>query len=208
MRHARLLGFLGHKAGKGDGVEERRLALAQLARLTQGVPPAHLMTGYLLAAEDRVRFTSNLPPDAELGMSFGIHRRLEIPMLPWQGTVRGVLVPDPLLWIEAAGMLGRASIWVRVSTDDSQLSKLLAGLVTSNRAVVERRGIETRIQGLREEVDRTLDIYGEVRRLMQASNAHQDADPNLPQFLRLAQEQMQALGDELSRLKQQLDPPT
>lgn len=189
-------------------MDERRLALAQLARLTQGVPPAHLMAGYLLAREDRVRFAANVPEGAELGMSFGIHRRLEVPLLPWQGVVRGVPVPDPLLWIEAAAMVGAASIWVRISTDDTQLTRLLATQVTSNQAVVDRRGLEHRIQGLREEVDRTLDIYGEVRRLMLTPEENQETDPNLPQFLRLAQEQMQALGEELSRLKEQLDPPT
>jgi hypothetical protein len=161
------------------------------------------MVGYLLGNVERVRFVSRIRPERELAMSFGAHRRIEVPLVPWQGFVRGVPIPDPLLWIEAARPYRTAPIDVRILTDDRTLTELLRAQLDPEDARERRRDLEERIGQLREEVDRTLDIYGEVRRLLaEPSGEH---DPNLPEFYKLAQRQMGQLGEELARLKQRLD---
>lgn len=183
-------------------VDQTMAALTQLARLTVGAPPAQVMVGYLLANLDRVRFVSRIRPDMELAMSFGAHRRIEVPLVPWQGFLRGVPIPDPLLWIDTARQFGRASIAVRVSTDDGTLTELIRPQVDPEELKAQRQELESRMVGLRQEVDRTLDIYAEVRKLMQEPDG--EHDPNLTQFYRIAHQQMEQLGEELSRLKERL----
>lgn len=184
-------------------VDETLAALDQLARLTVGAPPAHLMVGYLLGNVERVRFVSRLEGDVALGMSFGVHRRIEVPMMPWQGYVRGVPIPDPLLWIQAARMVGTSQIAIRVSTDDTQLTRILTPVLEQERQRSERGTLDREIRNLRQEVDRALDIYAEVKKLMDDPERREDS--NLPRFMAMAQSQMEQLGAELSRLKARLE---
>jgi hypothetical protein len=184
-------------------VDETLAALDQLARLTVGAPPAHLMVGYLLGNVERVRFVSRLEGDVALGMSFGVHRRIEVPMMPWQGYVRGVPIPDPLLWIQAARMVGTSQILIRVSTDDTQLTRILTPVLEQERQRSERGTLDREIRNLRQEVDRALDIYAEVKKLMDDPERREDS--NLPRFMAMAQSQMEQLGAELSRLKARLE---
>jgi hypothetical protein len=184
-------------------VDETLAALDQLARLTVGAPPAHLMVGYLLGNVERVRFVSRLEGDVALGMSFGVHRRIEVPMMPWQGYVRGVPIPDPLLWIQAARMVGTSQIAIRVSTDDTQLTRILTPVLEQERQRSERGTLDREIRNLRQEVDRALDIYAEVKKLMDDPQRREDS--NLPRFMAMAQSQMEQLGAELSRLKARLE---
>ena len=176
--------------------------LAHLARLTMGSPAAQLMIGYLMATPERIEWVDPGTEEGALGMSFAAHRRIEVPMVPWQGYVRGVPIPDPLLWLQATHDQRGARIRVKVSTDDGVLSEALSSLTKSSRIADQRREMEARMANLRAEVDRTLDIYAEVRRLISADDERKD--PELPQFLKLAERQMQDLGEELSRLKEHL----
>lgn len=184
-------------------VEQTIAVLAQLARVLLNAPVAQLMIGYLLANPERVQFVDRLEEGSEVGMAFGAHRRIEVPMVPWLGYVRGVPIPDPLVFLEAVRQMRPGIIAVRISTDDPVLTMRLRPLLAAQRARTERQEVEARIRELREEVDRTLDIYGEVRRLLADSESQHD--PNLPAFLHMAQRQMQELGAELARLKEQLE---
>jgi hypothetical protein len=184
-------------------VEQTIAVLAQLARVVLNAPVAQLMIGYLLANPERVQFVDRLEEGPEVGMAFGAHRRIEVPMVPWLGYVRGVPIPDPLVFLEAVRQIRPAVIAVRISTDDPVLTMRLRPLLAAQRARMERQEVEARIRELRDEVDRTLDIYGEVRRLL--SDSASQHDPNLPAFLQMAQRQMQELGAELARLKEQLE---
>lgn len=184
-------------------MDETLASLAQLARLTAGVAPAHLMAGYLLAEPRRTRFVAHLGADAPLGMAFGVHRRIEVPMMPWQGFIRGVPIPDPLLWIDSTRNAPHDRIDVRVSTDDPTLMRLLAPMQARQQTGEKRVTLERHISSLRAEVDRALDIYAEVKRLMQ--DPEHDADRDLPRFLSMAEGQMEELGRELSRLKARIE---
>lgn len=184
-------------------MDEVVASLAQLARLTAGMPPAHFMAGYLLAEPARTRFVTHLDPEAPLAMTFGVHRRIEVPMMPWQGFIRGVPIPDPLLWIDSTRGGPRDRIDVRVSTDDPTLTRLLAPLQARRRPEEDRMAVERRMESLRTEVDRALDIYAEVKRLMQDPEHGEDLD--LPRFLNIAEGQMEQLGRELARLKARIE---
>jgi hypothetical protein len=184
-------------------IEDARQALAHLARLTMSAPPAHLMVGYLLANADRVRFAPTLTAGADLAMAFGAHRRIEVPMVPWEGYQRGVPIPDPLLWMEAARSHPQSLITVRVSTDDAILSTLLARQYQRREQVDARQMREAQVSRLRQQVDQTLDIYAELKRLL--ADPGRDGDQELPKFLAMAEEQMNYLSQQLTLLKGELD---
>ncbi len=174
--------------------------LIYLGRLTSQVPVLQVIVGYLLADPSRVRFVDTLDQDRKLAMTMAVHRRIELPVAPWQGYIRGVPVPDALTWIQAArGVSG--DITIRLSSDDSMLLQLLNPLVTPERQRHERVAMEERMQNLRQELDRALDLYNEVRHLMEID---QDRQQELEKFLTMAQSEMQNMGQELTQIKQRI----
>ena len=190
-------------SGFTDPMEETRQTLAHLARLTISIPPAHLMVGYLLGQAERVRFTPTLDTDGALAMAFGVHRRIEVPLVPWEGFARGVPIPDPLLWIEAVRSDTRSPISIRVSTDDRLMGALLTRHFERRHVGDARRQREDQVKQLRRQVDQTLDIYAELKRLL--ADPNREAESHLPEFLAMAEEQMAHLSQELTVLKGQMD---
>lgn len=175
--------------------------LTYLGRLTARVPSLQMILGFLMANPGRVRFVASLDPEAELAMAIAAHRRIELPISPWQGYIRGVPVPDPVTWIQAARSVG-GDIHIRLSSDDPLVVQLLNPVIAPDQERRERRAIESRMQNLRQELDRTLDLYSEVRHLMEIDHErHQE----LEQFLTMAETEMQNMGRELSHLKERID---
>jgi hypothetical protein len=134
-------------------------------------------------------------------MTLGLHRRIEIPMAPWQGYIRGVPVPDPFAWIEAARRFPHEVIQIRTSTDDGRLLAQLEPMVRDEQQKAERGELQERVVHLRQEVDQVLDIYNELRHLM-AVDAERQSE--LTQFLGMAEHEMHQLGNELNALKERL----
>ncbi|MCY0898420.1 MAG: hypothetical protein OWU33_05700 [Firmicutes bacterium] len=181
--------------------EEIDKLLIYLARLTGQVAPLQIILGYLLSDPTRVRFVPSLDRDRELAMAISAHRRIELPMAPWQGYIRGVPVPDPVTWIQAARAI-RGEIAVRVSSDDPIVLQLLNPLLAPERERHERVLMEDRMQNLRQELDRALDLYNEVRHLMEID---QERHQELEKFLSMAEREMQQMGQELAQLKQRMN---
>lgn len=179
--------------------------LIYLARLTGQVPALQMIVGYLLSDPSRVRFVASLDQSRQLAMVISAHRRIELPGAPWQGYIRGVPVPDPLAWIQAARSMG-GEIAIRLSSDDPAVVQLLNPLIAPDRDRHERMMMEDRMQNLRQELDRALDLYNEVRHLMEIDHErHQE----LEKFLSMAEAEMQNMGRELTHLKQRINgnPP-
>lgn len=181
--------------------EETDKLLMYLGRLTSQVGPLQMVLGYLMADPSRVRFVDALIPGAELAMTISAHRRIELPISPWQGYIRGVPVPDAVAWVQAARGT-RGDIHVRLSSDDPIVTQLLQPLVAPAQAQRERRVMEERISGLRQELDRALDLYNEVRHLMEIDR---DRYQELEKFLTMAEQEMQNMGRELADVKSRID---
>ncbi|PSR21903.1 MAG: hypothetical protein C7B45_08960 [Sulfobacillus acidophilus] len=174
--------------------------LIYIGRLAGHVPVLQLVVGYLLADPSRARFVDTLDAATHLGMVISVHRRIELPVAPWQGYIRGVPVPDALTWIQAARAMG-GDIAIRVSSDDPIILQLVAALVAPERARRDRRAMEDRMQSLRQELDRALDLYNEVRHLMEVD---QERQQELEKFLSMAESEMQSMGRELAQIKEQM----
>jgi hypothetical protein len=175
--------------------------LMYLGRTTTNLPAVQVIVGYLLSDPGRVRLVPRLEPGAELAMVVSAHRRIEVPVLPWQGFVRGVPVPDPITWIHVARSI-TGPIEVRVLSDDPILVQMLAPLVAPVIRERERMEVQERMQSLRNELDRALDLYNEVRHIMEVDHErHQE----LEKFLGMAEAEMQKMGQELKRLKARME---
>jgi hypothetical protein len=181
-----------------EGIEK---ILIYLGRISSNIPAIQVIVGHLLARPERARFVRQITETGELAMTISAHRRIELPMAPWQGYIRGVPVPDPYTWIEAARGLGSGEVQIRISTDDARLLMMLEPWVRDDQIRAERTQIQDRVKHLREEVDQVLDIYNELRHLMAVDV---DRQSELSQFLGMAEGEMHQLGSELNRLKERL----
>ncbi|MDA8195555.1 MAG: hypothetical protein M0Z53_16405 [Thermaerobacter sp.] len=185
--------------------EQVERLLVQIARVAVQVPSIQVVVGYMLSNLDRVRFVHQLQGDAPLAMAISAHRRIELPLAPWQGFIRGVPLPDPLMWIQAAASLQTEPITVRLSSDEPGLLQLLGPLVAPEQERASRAGWETRMESVRHELDRALDLYNEVRHLMEVDH---DRIAELEKFLGIAEKEMQGMGRELKMLRSRLEEST
>ena len=175
--------------------------LVYLGRISFQLPAIQVIVGYLMANPERVRFVQQVKERRSLAMVVSAHRRIEIPMAPWQGYIRGVPVPDPYTWIEAARGYRGEDVAVRISTDDPRLVAMVAPFVRDDQVKEERVEIQDRVQHLRREVDQVLDIYNELRDLMEVDVERQT---ELSKFVGMAENEMHHLGSELNALKDRL----
>lgn len=181
-----------------DGVER---ILSYLGRISFQVPAAQVTIGYLMGRPERARFVHQVREGRMLALVIAVHRRIEIPMAPWQGYIGGISVPDPFLWIEAARGYPGEDVAVRISTDDPRLLSMLEPMMADDAVRAARTEIEDRVKRLRLEVDQVLDIYNELRHLMTVDVERQS---ELSKFLGMAEGEMQHLGNELNALKERL----
>ncbi len=179
-----------------------RRILTHLARISISAPSVQIAVGFLLANPSRVRFVSQIAEGPGLAMAISVHRRIEIPLAPWQGFINGVPVPDPLLWMEAAMGKDGQVITVRISTDDFELIQRLSPMVTKDAERHRRAELSDRVQNLRHDLDQALDLYNEVRHVMEVD---QDRHAELSKFLGIAEQEMQGIGQELKFLRSRLE---
>lgn len=179
-----------------------RRILTHLARISIAAPAVQIAVGFLLANPNRVRFVSQIGDVPGLTMAISVHRRIEIPLAPWQGFINGVPVPDPLLWIEAASSKHNDVISIRISTDDLELVQRLAPMVVKDEERHRHSELTDRVKSLRQDLDRALDLYNEVRHVMEVD---QDRQTELTKFLGIAEQEMQGIGQELKSLRTRLE---
>lgn len=175
--------------------------LIYIGRIAQQNPSIQTIVGYLMADPGRLRLVYHLKEEFSMSMAISIHRRIEIPLAPWQGFIKGVPVPDPLTLIQAAQDYRGQPVMVRISTDDPVLLQLLNQVLKDEKDKEYRQQLMERMDGVRTELDRALDLYNEVRNIMEVDRDRQD---ELAKFLSLAESQMQGMGQELKALKAHL----
>lgn len=172
--------------------------LSYLTRVTTGSASLQLALGYLIGNKNRVTFVKNLET-AVVGMIISVHRRIEVPTVPWQGVIADTTVADPLTWIlTVSEHYSATNIAVRIATDDMALVQKLEPLLQSEVAASERRWTLEKMGKIREELDSTLDLYNEMRNLLEVD---QSRSHELEKFLQLAETQMKSLGEGLKELK-------
>lgn len=189
--------------------EEIRLKVRVLQRLSIAAYPDAMLVylcGLLMGAVHRVHFVRDLT-GAPIAVQINMGRARVWPTPPWQASVGGMDFPDPLT---LASALARRSepICVKASFDgaeeDEEFQRVLvdsyADVVAGRTAGVVQA--ESRMEDLRSRIDRALDIYNEVRRLMEEGDEARRAE--LAVFQKMAQEELQACTRELRALELQV----
>lgn len=189
--------------------EEIRLKVRVLQRLSIAAYPDAMLVylcGLLMGAVHRVYFVRDLD-GAPIAIQINMGRARVWPTPPWQANVGGMTLPDPLTLASALAQRNDP-ICVKVAFDgadeDEEFQQLLVDnyldVMAGRTAGVLRA--ESRIDHLRNRIDRALDIYNECRRLMEESSPERRAE--LEAFQKMAQEELQACTRELRELELQV----
>lgn|SRR5690554_3040866 len=189
-----------------DEVRRKVRVLQQLS--VAAYPDAMLvyLCGLLMGAVHRVHFVRSLE-GAPIGVQISMGRARVWPTPPWQATVSGMTIPDPLTLASALAQRDDP-ICVKLVFDGShEHEDFQQSLVDSYADIAAGRtaGVqngEDRMTELRARIDRALDIYNECRRLMDEGNPERQAE--LAAFQRMAQEELQACTRELRQLEMQV----
>src|SRR5690606_2246064 len=193
-------------ATMNDELRRKVRVLQQLS--VAAYPDAMLiyLCGLLMGAVHRVHFVRHLE-GAPIAIQIAMGRARVWPTPPWQATVGGMSIPDPLTLASALAQRDDP-ICVKLMFDGSNehedfqrsLVDSYADIVAGRTAGVQEA--EDRMAELRARIDRALDIYNECRRMMEEGTPERQAE--LAAFQRMAQEELQACTRELRQLEMQL----
>jgi len=151
--------------------------------------PRLAAVAFLAGRLERVRFVSDIE-SSPVGVRISARKRALWPNVPFFARVHGVEMPDPFFFIAA------------LATSDETIDVLLEVDLEEREdgwldAVLEDGVEETpqgRVNALRVEIDRLLDIYNEIRRGLEgAAEGRED----YRRFLEIAQGDIEALTREL-----------
>lgn len=189
--------------------DELRRKVRVLQQLSVAAYPDAMLIylcGLLMGAVHRVHFVRHLE-GAPIAIQIAMGRARVWPTPPWQATVGGMSIPDPLTLASALAQRDDP-ICVKLMFDGSNehedfqrsLVDSYADIVAGRTAGVQEA--EDRMAELRARIDRALDIYNECRRMMEEGTPERQAE--LAAFQRMAQEELQACTQELRQLEMQL----
>ncbi|HLT59269.1 MAG: hypothetical protein LOD91_03770 [Limnochordales bacterium] len=189
--------------------DELRRKVRVLQQLSVAAYPDAMLIylcGLLMGAVHRVHFVRHLE-GAPIAIQIAMGRARVWPTPPWQATVGGMSIPDPLTLASALAQRDDP-ICVKLMFDGSNehedfqrsLVDSYADIVAGRTAGVQEA--EDRMAELRARIDRALDIYNECRRMMEEGTPERQAE--LAAFQRMAQEELQACTRELRQLEMQL----
>ena len=179
---------------------EKMIALMNLSRMLPHHPGLMMLLGFLAGRLDRLHFVATLdeadPAAARIVLSTP-HARI------WTGRwfrawIGQAEVPDPVVLISAlAERDGDIYLALDIGPRPAWLEAVLAPA-----AVPEPADPRDRLEELRERVDRALDIYNECRRQLEQGDEQRREE--LEFFLELARREVEELGREIQRLKQEI----
>ncbi|HEX6972103.1 MAG TPA: hypothetical protein VF234_07775 [Limnochordia bacterium] len=160
----------------------------------------------MAGAIDRVHFVRDTA-EAPIAIDLVIGRARLWPTGPIRVRVRGLSIEDPMS-LGSSLALTTDPICVHVRGGGLEESELFQELVHENYDDVLAGGATPRekkerwAQGLREQIDRALEIYQECNRLLEAGDPERRTELEL--YRRLAREELQKAGRELRALEQAL----
>ena len=177
------------------------MALMQLAERLPKHPALMLLIGFLAARLPRVHFTlpSLLPEDAEVRVAITTPQARIWTGRWFRAWLGQAAVPDPVVLVSA---LTERDVDIYLSVDfGPAVPEWYEAAVSGALAPVEQAPTD-RLEDLRRRVDHALDIYNECRRMLEAGDAEREKE--LQFLLELARQEVEALGAELRRLKEEL----
>lgn len=165
--------------------------------------PVVFLVGFLAGRIGRVHFAQDVT-GAPNSLILRSQERILWPGMPFAAHLHGVAVADPVMLV--MGLAPSEDIWVSLEFEGARNAPWYQAVAWPSyqegalEVGTKRPAHEARADELRAEVDRALDIYGEVLRMMERDDPARRQE--LAFYLSLAQQQVQELSRELSRLEQ------
>lgn len=189
-----------------DVHREKLRALLQFAAMVQGSPALVLLLGFLAGQIDRVHFVSDLG-GAPVAIRLSSGRRRIWPSPPFEATLRGVNVPDPVTLVSALSG-NQDPICLSIEFEGAQSEAWYQNLVVPRYIDVaagrtaEHRAAEHRLEDLRRQIDHALDVYNECRRLLEEGDPAREAELQI--FKEMAERELKECSEQLARLESTL----
>jgi len=164
--------------------------------------PVVFLLGFLAGRIDHVHFARDVAGAAN-SLVLRSQERILWPGMPFSAHLHGVAVADPVMLV--MGLAANEDLWVSLEFEGAKTAPWYQAVAwPSYQAGAAEAGtaptLHARAEELRAEVDRALDIYGEVLRMMEQNNPARREE--LTFYLNLAKQQVQELSRELNRLEQ------
>jgi hypothetical protein len=180
--------------------EDKLQALFHFANKVADDPQKIMLLGFLTGRVEKVHFVEKLD-EAPTQIFISARRFPVVPAKDFEATVNGVQLATPIHIIRAL-----AEIYPEIAlkldfNGAAEAAWFQRVLVPSLHAEeTEATTVEQRIEELKKRVDDTLDLYNEIRRVMETGSGSEEEQ--LEFFLTRAKNEMQALSAQLGRLRE------
>lgn len=161
-------------------------------------PLISYLMGFLTGQVDRVHFVADLK-GAEVAVKLTMRRKALWPNEPFQATVSGVSMPNPVAFVQAVS--GKQSdICVMLDFDNAEdtpwYQEVLLPDVSYVKDTLEAAQEES--SRLKREMDRVLDIYRECKAMLNAATPEKKKEMGF--YIGVAEQQLKQLSSQLDEL--------
>jgi len=161
-------------------------------------PLISYLMGFLTGQVDRVHFVADLK-GAEVAVKLTMRRKALWPNEPFQATVSGVSMPNPVAFVQAVS--GKQSdICVMLDFDNAEdtpwYQEVLLPDVSYVKDTLEAAQEES--SRLKREMDRVLDIYRECKAMLNAATPEKKKEMEF--YIGVAEQQLKQLSSQLDEL--------
>jgi len=162
---------------------------------------AYLM-GYLAGQVDRVNFVKDLT-EADIAVKISVRRTAVWPYEPFKATVRGVSMPNPFTLVRSVSE-ENTPICVSLDFDRAEETPWYQEVVLPNVSYVKdaQAAAQEESDALRQEMDRTLDIYRECKSMLKESSPERQKE--LSFYMSIAEDQLKKLSQQLEELNNKM----
>lgn len=197
--HGRRLRYNNHEVAIELVARDKKLeALHNFSLMVIRNPLLSYLMGFLTGQVDRVHFVADLR-GADVAVKLCIRRKALWPNEPFQATIAGVSMPNPMSFVQAVSNK-QAEICVMLDFNNAEdtgwYQEVLLPDVSYVKDTLEAAHEES--SRLKREMDRVLDIYRECKVML--DSAAPDRKKEMEFYITLAEQQLKQLSNQLDEL--------
>ncbi|HHY47249.1 MAG TPA: hypothetical protein GX506_08145 [Firmicutes bacterium] len=183
--------------------EKKIEALNNFTGMVANIPALTYLMGYLVGQVDRVYFVKDLR-SAEIAVRISQDRLTVWPAEPFHAIVSGVIIPNPVSFATAVNNM-KEPICVSLNFANAENTPWYQEVLLPDVSYVKgvEEATEDKARELRLEIDRTLDIYRECKKLMETDTGERRKE--LDYYLTIAQNQLKELNRQLEQVTMQMN---
>ncbi len=161
-------------------------------------PLLSYLMGFLAGQVDRVHFVNDLT-GAEISLQLCVRSLALWPTEPFRATTGGISMPNPISFVQAVSK-SRSQICVRLDFDNAENAEWYQEVLLPNVSYVKNaaEAAEEEIFKLKQEMNRSLDIYRECKNML--NDSVPDKQEEIKFYIKLAEQQLKKLSYRLETL--------